>query len=195
MKSRLFNRLSQCRDFNFTTNHGFRTSCGYFNQPNPEKTTHFGFTTVKESEKIKKVHRVFENVANNYDLMNDAMSFGIHRIWKDYLIQKLAPQHGCRLLDAAGGTGDITFRYLKRLQETRNPKNIKSHVTVFDINENMLEVGKIRADKQGWTNENGHDIAWVQGNAEELPFENESYTAFTIAFGIRNVTHIDKVIV
>ena len=139
------------------------------------------------------MYSVFENVADSYDLMNDAMSLGIHRIWKDEFIKRLAPEHGCRLLDAAGGTGDITFRYLKYLQNTCNPKAIKSHVTVYDINDNMLEVGQARATRQGWTVENGYDIAWVQGNAEVLPFDSESYSAYTIAFGIRNVTRIDKV--
>lgn len=137
---------------------------------------------------------MFENVANSYDQMNDAMSFGIHRVWKDIFIERLAPEHGCRLLDCAGGTGDITFRYLKALQNKCNPKAIKSHVTVADINANMLEVGKARAERQGYTKQKGFDIAWLQGNAENLPLDSESFTAYTIAFGIRNVTRIDKVI-
>ena len=125
--------------------------------------------------------------------MNDAMSFGIHRIWKDIFIQELGPTHGSRLLDAAGGTGDIAFRYLNYLKHLPNPKGIKSHVTVSDINQNMLDVGKARAKRQGYTVENGFDIAWLQGDAEKLPCDDESFTAYTIAFGIRNVTHIDKV--
>ena len=125
--------------------------------------------------------------------MNDAMSFGIHRVWKDALMQKLDPDHGCRLLDCAGGTGDITFRYLKYLQNKCNPKAVKSHVTVLDINANMLDVGQARAKRQGFTKENGYDITWIQGDAENLPIESDSYTAYTIAFGIRNVTHINKV--
>ncbi|XP_058794203.1 2-methoxy-6-polyprenyl-1,4-benzoquinol methylase, mitochondrial [Phymastichus coffea] len=159
-----------------------------------DKTTHFGFKTVKESEKTKEVYSVFENVANSYDQMNDAMSFGIHRVWKDLFIERFAPEHGCRLLDCAGGTGDITFRYLKYLQNKPNPKSIKSHVTVFDINSNMLDVGQVRAKRQGFTKERGHDITWVQGDAESLPFENDTFTAYTIAFGIRNVTRVDKAI-
>lgn len=139
------------------------------------------------------MYSVFENVANSYDQMNDAMSFGIHRVWKDLFIERLAPKHGSRLLDCAGGTGDITFRYLKYLQNQPNPKAVKSHVTVYDINANMLEVGQARAERQGFTKEKGHDITWVQGDAESLPFENETYTAYTIAFGIRNVTRVDKV--
>lgn len=126
--------------------------------------------------------------------MNDAMSLGIHRIWKDIFVQELGPTHGSRLLDAAGGTGDITFRYLSYLNKLANPKGIKSHVTVSDINQNMLDVGKVRAQRQGLTTENGYDISWLQGDAEKLPCPDESFTAYTIAFGIRNVTHIDKVI-
>lgn len=125
--------------------------------------------------------------------MNDAMSLGIHRVWKDIFVQELGPTHGCRLLDAAGGTGDITFRYLHYLKNLPNPKGIRSHVTVSDINQNMLDVGKARAQRQGYTVENGHDIDWLKGDAEKLPCPDESFTAYTIAFGIRNVTHIDKV--
>ena len=121
------------------------------------------------------------------------MSFGIHRIWKDLFIQELGPTHGSRLLDSAGGTGDIAFRYLKYLNNTKNPTNAKSHVTVCDINPNMLDVGRIRAERQGWTVENGYDIAWKEADAEKLPFPDNSFSAYTIAFGIRNVTHIDKV--
>ncbi|XP_054011409.1 2-methoxy-6-polyprenyl-1,4-benzoquinol methylase, mitochondrial [Hylaeus anthracinus] len=161
---------------------------------NNEKTTHFGFKTVKESDKEKEVYTVFEKVANSYDQMNDAMSFGIHRIWKDIFIQRLAPTHGSRLLDSAGGTGDITFRYLQYLKNSKNYQGLKSSVTVCDINENMLDVGKIRAKKQGWTSQDNVEIEWKQCDAEKLPFNDDSYTAYTIAFGIRNVTHIDKVL-
>lgn len=158
------------------------------------KTTHFGFETVDEKEKAKKVYKVFENVADSYDKMNDAMSFGIHRIWKDIFMQELGPTHGTRLLDCAGGTGDITFRYLDYLRKTKNPNNVKSYVTVSDINQNMLDVGRVRAERLGWTRENGYDITWQKADAESLPFEDESFTAYVIAFGIRNVTHIDQVL-
>ncbi|XP_076637345.1 ubiquinone biosynthesis protein COQ3, mitochondrial [Colletes latitarsis] len=161
---------------------------------NNEKTTHFGFKTVKESDKVNEVYTVFEKVANSYDQMNDAMSLGIHRIWKDIFIQRLGPTHGSKLLDSAGGTGDIAFRYLRYLKNSPNPKDLKSSVTVCDINENMLDVGKSRAKAQGWTNQNNVQIDWLQCDAEKLPFDNDSYTAYTIAFGIRNVTHIDKVL-
>ncbi|XP_396701.3 2-methoxy-6-polyprenyl-1,4-benzoquinol methylase, mitochondrial [Apis mellifera] len=161
---------------------------------NNEKVTHFGFKTIKESDKVKEVYTVFEKVANSYDQMNDAMSFGIHRIWKDIFIQRLGPTHGSKLLDSAGGTGDITFRYLNYLKNTLNHQDLKSSVTVCDINENMLKVGKDRIKKLGWINQNNVDIDWQQSDAENLPFKNDSYTAYTIAFGIRNVTHIDKVL-
>ncbi|XP_043255753.1 2-methoxy-6-polyprenyl-1,4-benzoquinol methylase, mitochondrial [Colletes gigas] len=161
---------------------------------NDEKTTHFGFKTVKESDKVNEVYTVFEKVANSYDQMNDAMSLGIHRIWKDIFIQRLGPTHGSKLLDSAGGTGDITFRYLRYLKNSPNPKDVESSVTVCDINENMLDVGKSRAKAQGWSNQNNVRIDWMQCDAEKLPFDNDSYTAYTIAFGIRNVTHIDKVL-
>lgn len=161
---------------------------------NEDGTTHFGFKTVKISEKAKEVRSVFENVADSYDNMNDAMSLGVHRIWKDLFIQELGPTHGSRLLDSAGGTGDIAFRYLKYLNNMKNPTNAKSHVTVCDINPNMLDVGKIRAERQGWTVENGYDIDWKEADAEKLPFSDDSFSAYTIAFGIRNVTHIDKVL-
>lgn len=143
------------------------------------------------------MHKVFEDVAASYDLMNDAMSMGIHRIWKDMFIERLGPIHGTKLLDMAGGTGDIAFRYLKYLKNSQlNLDTKKSHVTVSDINQNMLDVGKKRADNLQFTNEllDHCTIDWVCANAEQLPFDNNTFNAYTIAFGIRNCTHIDKVI-
>ncbi|XP_055592121.1 2-methoxy-6-polyprenyl-1,4-benzoquinol methylase, mitochondrial [Uranotaenia lowii] len=156
--------------------------------------THFGFQTVKESEKERMVHKVFEEVASSYDLMNDAMSFGIHRIWKDIFMERLAPLGGGnRLLDMAGGTGDIAFRYLKYLERSGSTYDESNHVTVSDINQNMLDVGKERFKRLNLKS-NRTTVDWVCANAEELPFENNSFTAYSIAFGIRNVTHIDKVL-
>ncbi|KAJ8956053.1 hypothetical protein NQ318_016503 [Aromia moschata] len=155
---------------------------------NEEKSTHFGFETVKESEKEQKVHKVFENVAADYDLMNDAMSFGVHRIWKDYFMCELSPTDNTKLLDVAGGTGDIAFRFLNYI---KNKGHKNCHVTVCDINANMLEVGKIRSRNLGHDPEK---ISWTEGNAEKLPFEDNTFNAYTIAFGIRNCTHIDKVL-
>lgn len=142
------------------------------------------------------MHKVFEDVAASYDLMNDAMSMGIHRLWKDIFIERLGPTHGTRLLDMAGGTGDIAFRYIKYLQNARpNVDSKKSHVTISDINQNMLDVGKERAKQLNLTNESLEHctVDWVCSNAEQLPFDDNTFNAYTIAFGIRNCTHIDKV--
>ncbi|XP_055388188.1 2-methoxy-6-polyprenyl-1,4-benzoquinol methylase, mitochondrial [Condylostylus longicornis] len=160
-----------------------------------DSTTHFGFQTVKESEKDKKVHKVFEEVATSYDLMNDVMSAGLHRIWKDIFMDRLHPTPGTRLLDMAGGTGDIAFRYIKYLNNLPFNNQI-SHVTISDINQNMLNVGKSRSEKLGYNQKNfkNINIDWVCADAEKLPFENETFTAYTIAFGIRNCTRIDKVL-
>lgn len=132
-------------------------------------------------------------MASSYDVMNDAMSFGIHRIWKDLFIQELSPTHGTRLLDCAGGTGDITFRYLNYLKNSPNPEKRKSHVTISDINKNMLDVGKSRAEKLGWISNDDFEINWQENNAEKLSFDDETFTAYTIVFGIRNCTYPQKV--
>lgn len=110
-------------------------------------TANFGFRVVNEDKKEEMVYDVFRNVASSYDLMNDAMSLGIHRWWKDILIERLNPTHGTKLLDMAGGTGDIAFRFLRYLQNQPFNSNVtpKSHVTISDINQNMLDVGKQRA--------------------------------------------------
>ncbi|KAG5312967.1 COQ5 protein, partial [Pseudoatta argentina] len=161
---------------------------------NDERSTHFGFQAIKESQKAQEVYTVFENVANSYDMMNDAMSMGIHRIWKDIFVQELGPTHGTHLLDSAGGTGDITFRYINFLRNTPNPHNVRSHVTVCDINQHMLDVGQNRASGLGLSGDSNYDIIWKQEDAEKLSFADDSFSAYTIAFGIRNVTHIDKVL-
>lgn len=126
--------------------------------------------------------------------MNDAMSMGVHRIWKERFIDKLSPTPGTNLLDMAGGTGDISFRYIKYLKDNQS-YNIKSGVTVCDINQHMLDVGKQRSIDLGYTNEklNNIEINWVCANAEELPFDDNSFNAYTIAFGIRNCTNLSKV--
>lgn len=123
------------------------------------------------------------------------MSMGVHRIWKDIFMSRLGPQPGTRLLDMAGGTGDISFRYLKYLEKQSNPKGLKSHVTISDINQHMLDVGKERAINLGLTEERLHNISieWKCADAEKLPFPDESFNAYTIAFGIRNCTHVNKV--
>ncbi|TCR68762.1 bifunctional demethylmenaquinone methyltransferase/2-methoxy-6-polyprenyl-1,4-benzoquinol methylase UbiE [Bosea sp. BK604] len=147
-------------------------------------TTHFGFETVKLAEKQAKVDDVFHKVAGRYDLMNDLMSAGLHRVWKDALISALRPPRTrpFRHLDVAGGTGDVAFKIL----EAGGPE---TNVTVLDINGEMLAVGRERAQKRF----PGDDrINFVQGNAEELALPADSFDAYTIAFGIRNVPRIDK---
>ncbi|XP_053657911.1 2-methoxy-6-polyprenyl-1,4-benzoquinol methylase, mitochondrial [Anopheles marshallii] len=159
-----------------------------------DSDTHFGFQTVKESDKWRKVHKVFEEVAASYDLMNDAMSMGVHRIWKDIFIERLSPiGNGIRLLDMAGGTGDISLRYMKYLQKLPAIDRKSSHVTVCDINQNMLDVGQKRWEKLNLPTA-GDTIEWVCADAEKLPFDDSSFSVYTIAFGIRNCTHIDRVL-
>jgi len=148
----------------------------------PSAETHFGFRTVPEAQKAGMVHEVFSSVASRYDLMNDLMSGGVHRLWKDAMIDWLAPRPGMRLLDVAGGTGDISFRFLKRLKGD-------GHATVCDMTQAMLDEGARRAERDDIQN-----IDWVCGDAMKLPFEDRSFDACTIAFGIRNVTRIEHVL-
>lgn len=145
--------------------------------------TAFGFTPVVEGEKQERVNDVFHSVASRYDLMNDLMSAGIHRLWKDALVAKAAPSKrpGWRGLDVAGGTGDIAFRLVEA-------SNKAAHVTVSDINASMLQVGEERARKNGLID----NLDFVEANAEELPFETGSFDAYTIALGIRNVPQFEK---
>ena len=141
-----------------------------------ENTTHFGFQRVPESEKAGRVRGVFSSVASKYDLMNDVMSGGAHRIWKDAMMDWLSPRSGQRLLDVAGGTGDISFRFLKRAGH--------AHATVLDLTNEMLEEGKSRAEAA----QLGGSLDWVVGDAMALPFADNSFDIYTISFGIRNVT-------
>lgn len=141
-----------------------------------EKSTHFGFDEIPESEKAGRVRGVFGSVAGKYDVMNDAMSLGIHRIWKDAMMDWLAPRAGQRLLDVAGGTGDIAFRFLDRAGQ--------GHATVLDITEPMLIEGRRRAEAEAMAD----SLDWVVGDAMALPFADNSFDVYTISFGIRNVT-------
>ena len=142
------------------------------------RTTHFGFQTVAEEDKAGKVHGVFTNVASKYDVMNDVMSVGIHRVWKDAMMDWLAPRDGQRLLDVAGGTGDISFRFLKRAPGAR--------ATVLDMTESMLVEGQKRAEAESMAEK----LDWIVGDAMALPFEDNVFDVYTISFGIRNVTRI-----
>ena len=146
---------------------------------NPESQW-FGRKSVTPQEKTKLVLDVFDSVASRYDIMNDLMSVGIHRLWKDTLIRKIRPTAALKFLDVAGGTGDIAFRIAKAAGTAEN-------ITISDINAQMLEVGKGRAIDHGFVG----GFKWVEANAETLPFEDNSFDVYTISFGLRNVTHID----
>lgn len=143
----------------------------------------FGFKKVEDGEKQRKVDDVFHHVADRYDLMNDFMSVGVHRAWKQAMVAQLNPPKNAdwKSLDVAGGTGDIAFKIVEA--SARN-----AHVTVLDINGSMLDVGRERAEKNGLID----NLTFVEANAEQLPFEDNSFDAYTIAFGIRNVPDINK---
>jgi demethylmenaquinone methyltransferase/2-methoxy-6-polyprenyl-1,4-benzoquinol methylase len=152
-----------------------------FSRPSSAATTHFGFRTVAEEEKVGLVRDVFDSVAGKYDLMNDLMSVGIHRLWKSTFLGMLKPRPDQTLLDVGGGTGDIAFGWRER---GGGP------VTVCDINREMLAVGRDRSVDRNLCS----DIAWVCGNAETLPIPDGSVDRYTIAFCLRNVTHWDRAI-
>lgn len=141
------------------------------------ETASFGYEDIPADEKEGRVGAIFSNVARKYDVMNDAMSVGMHRLWKDKFVKRVRPQPGEAILDMAGGTGDIAFRMAKR----------GANITVSDINQDMLDVGIERAGKRGI-----EGLEWSRQNAEELTFPDRVFDAYTIAFGIRNVTHIDR---
>jgi len=145
-----------------------------------DRTTHFGFQTVDEDQKAGMVHGVFSSVASKYDVMNDLMSLGIHRVWKDAMMDWLAPRPGQRLLDVAGGTGDVAFRFLGRAGEG-------AQATVLDMTAAMLEEGRKRAEAGAMAEK----LDWVVGDAMALPFADNSFDTYTISFGIRNVTRIE----
>jgi demethylmenaquinone methyltransferase/2-methoxy-6-polyprenyl-1,4-benzoquinol methylase len=147
--------------------------------PDPRSLTSFGYRDVPEDQKQGLVREVFSSVARNYDLMNDLMSAGVHRLWKDAMVEWLNPQPGWRVLDVAGGTGDIALRI------ARTVRGGAAEITVCDINPDMLAEGVRRTKGEG-------AIRWIAGDAEALPVPDAHFDAYTIAFGIRNVTHIDK---
>lgn len=147
-----------------------------------QSSTHFGFAEVGLHEKQGLVDEVFHKVARRYDLMNDLLSGGMHRLWKDAFAAKVKPgtREGFRHLDVAGGTGDIAFRVAKSAPED-------AEIVVLDISGDMLEVGRDRANERGLA----QSLTFVQANAESLPFPDASFDAYTIAFGIRNVPRIE----
>ena len=141
------------------------------------ETVSFGYEEVSPEEKTERVGSVFSSVARKYDIMNDAMSGGMHRLWKDRFVRRVKPREGEQILDMAGGTGDIAFRMAAH----------GARVTVSDINQDMLDVGIERAMARGIDG-----LVWSRQNAEELSFGDRFFDAYTIAFGIRNVTRIDQ---
>jgi demethylmenaquinone methyltransferase / 2-methoxy-6-polyprenyl-1,4-benzoquinol methylase len=145
-----------------------------------DKTTHFGFREVPESAKAGLVGQVFSAVASRYDVMNDVMSFGIHRLWKRFTIEQAGVRAGQKVLDLAGGTGDLAAQFVPQV-------GAAGSVTVADINAAMLDVGRARFADAGLAG----NVEFVQANAECLPFPDNYFDCITIAFGLRNVTHID----
>ncbi|MEH6448369.1 MAG: bifunctional demethylmenaquinone methyltransferase/2-methoxy-6-polyprenyl-1,4-benzoquinol methylase UbiE [Oleispira sp.] len=148
---------------------------------NTENTTHFGYKDVPTEEKQAMVADVFHSVAAKYDVMNDLMSFGVHRLWKRFTIDMSGVRPGNKVLDLAGGTGDLTKKFSKIVGPS-------GKVVLADINSSMLEVGRERLTNQGYVG----NIEYVQANAQYLPFEDNTFDAITIAFGLRNVTDKDE---
>jgi demethylmenaquinone methyltransferase/2-methoxy-6-polyprenyl-1,4-benzoquinol methylase len=143
----------------------------------PEKTTHFGFRNVPVGEKARHVREVFDSVANNYDLMNDVMSLGIHRLWKRFAISMAGLKRGQQVLDLAGGTGDLTILMAPKV-------GADGHIVLSDINAAMLRNGRGHLLDRGISG----NVTFAQVNAEQLPFPDNSFDLVTIAFGLRNVT-------
>ena len=153
-------------------------------QPNkPEAITHFGYQDVPESQKAKKVAEVFHSVAARYDLMNDVLSGGMHRLWKRFTIELSGVRPGNRVLDIAGGTGDLTRKFSSLIGST-------GEVVLADINDSMLKVGRDRLLDKGVSS----NVRFVQADAEQLPFPDNHFDVVTIAFGLRNVTHKEAAI-
>ncbi|PTY37518.1 bifunctional demethylmenaquinone methyltransferase/2-methoxy-6-polyprenyl-1,4-benzoquinol methylase [Saccharospirillum sp. MSK14-1] len=144
-------------------------------------TTHFGYQEVATGDKQKKVADVFHSVASKYDLMNDLMSFGVHRLWKRYTIELSGVRAGNSVLDIAGGTGDLSYAFARKV-------GAEGQVVLADINESMLKVGRDRLADRGIAG----NLETVQANAESLPFDDNRFDVVTIAFGLRNVTHKEK---
>lgn len=144
------------------------------------KSTHFGYQQVAVEEKQRKVADVFHSVASKYDVMNDFMSFGIHRLWKRQTINLSGVTKGQRVLDIAGGTGDLTAKFANMVGE-------RGQVVLADINSSMLEMGRSRLIDKGISG----NVEYIQANAENLPFTDNYFDCITIAFGLRNVTNID----
>jgi len=150
-------------------------------QPSQADTTHFGYQEVPREEKVRKVAGVFHSVADKYDLMNDLMSMGIHRLWKRFTVEKSGVRAGQRVLDIAGGTGDLAAKFSTLVGDG-------GQVVLADINDSMLSVGRERLIDRGLLG----NLEFVQANAESLPFPDNHFDCITIAFGLRNVTDKDR---
>ncbi|MDR0805391.1 MAG: bifunctional demethylmenaquinone methyltransferase/2-methoxy-6-polyprenyl-1,4-benzoquinol methylase UbiE [Enterobacteriaceae bacterium] len=151
------------------------------NETQAQETTHFGFRTIDKDEKVAMVAEVFHSVASKYDLMNDLMSFGIHRIWKRFTIDCSAVREGQKVLDLAGGTGDLTAKFSRLVGD-------KGEVVLADINDSMLKMGRTKLRDKGIVG----NVSYVQANAEALPFPDDHFDCITISFGLRNVTDKEK---
>jgi demethylmenaquinone methyltransferase/2-methoxy-6-polyprenyl-1,4-benzoquinol methylase len=149
--------------------------------PTNDRTTHFGYREVPEADKPRLVGDVFHSVASKYDLMNDLMSFGVHRLWKHFAVAQSGVRRGQRVLDVAGGSGDLTARFARIVGPS-------GQVVLSDINDSMLEVGRARLADRGIAG----NVEFVQADAENLPFPDNHFDCISIAFGLRNVTHIDR---
>ncbi len=153
-----------------------------------KEQTHFGYETIDSEEKEGRVGAVFDSVAGKYDLMNDVMSAGIHRAWKNWYVWQTGVKPGEAVLDLAAGTGDITLRLAKRMRGKGAGADIEGRLVSSDINAAMLKIGEERLTNKGWLK----NLEFVIANAEALPFESNSFDLITMAFGLRNVTHQDK---
>ena len=153
-----------------------------------KEQTHFGYETIDSEEKEGRVGAVFDSVAGKYDLMNDVMSAGIHRAWKNWYVWQTGVKPGEAVLDLAAGTGDITLRLAKRMRGKEAGADIEGQLVSSDINAAMLKIGEERLTNKGWLK----NLEFVIANAEALPFADNSFDLITMAFGLRNVTHQDK---
>ncbi|XP_063615782.1 2-methoxy-6-polyprenyl-1,4-benzoquinol methylase, mitochondrial-like [Penaeus indicus] len=207
MAASLYRRIPSVSRLLYSQGKRFKSSASGHAQDeySTEKETHFGFENVPENKKAEKVHEVFENVAEKYDVMNDLMSGGIHRIWKDLFIARINPRPNTKLLDVAGGTGDIAFRFIKHIEQAKRgstvvPSDVSEsdlgekdsqrlpyEVVVCDISQGMLDVGQKRAAALGYSG-----LSWICGDAQKLPFPDDHFDCYTIAFGIRNVVDLEK---
>ncbi len=153
-----------------------------------KEQTHFGYETIDSEEKEGRVGAVFDSVAGKYDLMNDVMSAGIHRAWKNWYVWQTGVKPGEAVLDLAAGTGDITLRLAKRMRGKGAGADIEGRLVSSDINAAMLKIGEERLTNKGWLK----NLEFIIANAEALPFVDNSFDLITMAFGLRNVTHQDK---